>query len=80
VSVIQRGSDQGEATPMLAPIEARTGVRPTEFSSMAATTNTSDRRGRGARRHDEHTGSQAEEATTPERSAPRAYPRSRHGR
>jgi hypothetical protein len=31
VSVIQRGSDQGEATPMLAQIEARTGVRPTEY-------------------------------------------------
>ena len=31
VSVTNRGSDQGQATPMLEPIEARTGVRPTEL-------------------------------------------------
>ncbi|MGH8296835.1 MAG: IS1182 family transposase [Steroidobacteraceae bacterium] len=31
VAVTQRGTDQGEATPMLAQIEARTGVRPTEY-------------------------------------------------
>ena len=31
VSVTNRGSDQGQATPMLDPIEARTGVRPTEL-------------------------------------------------
>ena len=30
VRVTNRGSDQGQATPMLEPIEARTGVRPTE--------------------------------------------------
>jgi hypothetical protein len=28
VSVTNRGSDQGQASPMLEPIEARTGVRP----------------------------------------------------
>jgi hypothetical protein len=31
VSVTNRGSDQGQATPMLEQIEARTGVRPTEL-------------------------------------------------
>jgi transposase len=31
VSVINRGSDQGQAMPMLDQIEARTGVRPTEY-------------------------------------------------
>ena len=31
VSVTNRGSDQGEATPMLAQIEERTGVRPNEY-------------------------------------------------
>jgi len=31
VSVVNRGSDQGQATPMLAQIEARTGVRPAEL-------------------------------------------------
>lgn len=31
VSVSNRGSDQGQATPMLAQIEARTGTRPTEY-------------------------------------------------
>jgi len=31
VSVSNRGSDQGEATPMIAQIEARTGVRPSEY-------------------------------------------------
>jgi transposase len=31
VTVINRGSDQGQATPMLAQIEARTGVRPNEI-------------------------------------------------
>jgi transposase len=31
VSVINRGSDQGQAMPMLAQIEARTGVRPAEL-------------------------------------------------
>ena len=31
VSVTNRGTDQGQATPMLEPIEARTGVRPTEL-------------------------------------------------
>ena len=40
VSVTNRGSDQGQATPMLEPIEARTGVRPTELlvdAGMVAT-------------------------------------------
>ena len=31
ISVSNRGSDQGEATPMIAQIEARTGTRPTEY-------------------------------------------------
>jgi hypothetical protein len=31
VAVSNRGSDMGESTPMLAQIEARTGVRPAEF-------------------------------------------------
>jgi len=31
VSVTNRGSDQGQATPMLEQIEARTGVRPSEL-------------------------------------------------
>jgi len=31
VSVSNRGSDQGQATPMLAQIEARTGMRPSEY-------------------------------------------------
>jgi transposase len=31
VSVTNRGTDQGQATPMLEQIEARTGVRPTEL-------------------------------------------------
>ena len=31
ISVTNRGSDQGQATPMLEQIEARTGVRPTEL-------------------------------------------------
>jgi len=31
VSVTHRGGGQGQATPMLEPIEARTGVRPTEL-------------------------------------------------
>ena len=31
VGVAGRGSDQGQATPMLEQIEARTGVRPTEL-------------------------------------------------
>ena len=31
VSVTNRGSDQGQATPMLEQIEARTGFRPTEM-------------------------------------------------
>jgi hypothetical protein len=31
VSVTHRGSDQGQAAPMIEPIEARTGVRPTEL-------------------------------------------------
>jgi hypothetical protein len=36
VSVTNRGSDQGQATPMLEQIEARTGVRPPSCSSMVA--------------------------------------------
>ena len=36
VSVTNRGSDQGQATPMLEPIEAGTGVRPPSCSSMVA--------------------------------------------
>ena len=31
VAVSNRGSDQGEATPMIAQIEERTGMRPTEY-------------------------------------------------
>lgn len=31
VSVTNRGSDQGQTSPMLAQIEARTGTRPTEY-------------------------------------------------
>lgn len=31
VSVTRRGSDQGEATPMLEQIEARTGIRPSQY-------------------------------------------------
>jgi hypothetical protein len=48
VSVTNRGSDQGQATPMLEQIEARTGVRPAELLVDGGYSNLQSRRHRTA--------------------------------